>query len=121
MKISQYTLAVFICFISITANTMPLCDQHCWRQRQYELDRAQQNAAEEHYRQDRLIEEKRYQDILKLEHENKRLQLLSDAKKRCDAENMNHVSLEERNFCQTIKGYYAYGLPVPDAMLGLFK
>lgn len=127
MKTNYFIIIFFTIIYSfplLAANSGIFCDATCQRlrERQYELEKQRLNdrrERREHYYQRQQLEEKRYQDSVKREHDYRKALLLNEVKKRCDSENMNAVSMNERSICIAVNGYFAFGIPVPDSVLGL--
>lgn len=95
------------------------CDEACWQEKRYLLEKQRIENQQKRFEQQMALEEKRHQEAIEKQRKEQRMQLLADAKKRCDSEDLNNASFDERNLCNAVKGYFSYGIPIPDALLGL--
>ncbi len=122
MKTLHFLLKISLfCIVlqSFAAELNGLCDRTCQRGRLYELEKERLRQSKEMDDRRQSLEEQKYKDSLQREHDFQRNQLLFDTKKRCDQENMNQVPLNERSICNAVQGYFAFGIPVPDSLLGI--
>ena len=121
MPLLKIMIAFAILTMSVTTFAKE-CDQECWQKRQYELQKQmilnQQRQLNHQIKQEEIARKK--QEIKeKKEREIKKQKLLKEIHQRCNTEDLNEASFEEKSLCGLVKGHFEYGLEVPDSKLGL--
>jgi hypothetical protein len=107
-------------FISNNIFAADECDDACWRQRFYEIQRQQlEQKKQKNEREQAILDAQKIveQERMAAIKAQQRKTAIEAAKKDCTGKNLNQATFEERKICQAVEAYYRYGLPVPQDII----